>query len=84
MIVNTITVLADAEARVGESYHACDALCDWIEAQFTESEHPDTRALTLRRHVSPGGNTSPSAASGMGMVPLSVMVRAPHVRAFAT
>ncbi len=83
-VINTITVLADADARVGMSYHACDALCDWIEAQFTDSEHPDTRALTLRRHVSPGGNTSPSAASGMGMVPLSVMVRAPHVRAFAS
>lgn len=83
VVINTITVLADADARVGASYHACDALCDWIEAQFTDSEHPETRALTLRRHINPGGNASPSAASGMGMVPLSVMVRAPHVRAFA-
>ncbi len=84
VVINTITVLADAQAQVGASYHACDALCDWIETQFSDSEHPDTRALTLRRHVSPGGNASPSAASGMGMVPLSVMVRAPHVRAFAS
>ncbi len=83
-IINSITVLADADAKVGASYHACDVLCDWIETTFAESVHPETRSLTLRRHVNPGGNTNPSATSGMGMVPLSVMVRAPHVRAMAS
>ena len=82
-MISTITLLADADAKVGESYHACDALCDWIETTFAESTHPDAKTLTLRRHVSPTGNTSAAAASGMGMVPLSVMVRAPHVRAVA-
>ena len=83
-VINSITILADADAKVGASYHACDQLCDWIETTFAESMHPETRSLTLRRHVNPGGNTNPSAASGMGMVPLSVMVRAPHVRAMAS
>jgi hypothetical protein len=83
-VINSITILADADAKVGASYHACDQLCDWIETAFAESMHPETRALTLRRHVNPGGNTNPAAASGMGMVPLSVMVRAPHVRAMAS
>jgi hypothetical protein len=83
-VINSITVLADADAKVGLSYHACDLLCDWIETTFTESPHPGTRSLTLRRHVNPGGRANPAAASGMGMVPLSVMVRAPHVRDLAT
>ena len=83
-VINSITILADADAKVGLSYHACDQLCDWIETTFAESLHPETRSLTLRRHVNPGGNANPSAASGMGMVPLSVMVRAPHVRAMAS
>jgi hypothetical protein len=81
--ISTITLLADADARVGTAYHACDALCEWIETTFAESDHPAAKSLTLRRHVSPTGNTSAAAASGMGMVPLSVMVRAPHVRAAA-
>ena len=81
--ISTITLLADADAKVGVSYHACDVLCDWIETTYAESLHPAARTLTLRRHVSPTGNTSAAAASGMGMVPLSVMVRAPHVRAVA-
>lgn len=84
-VINSITVLADADAKVGASYHACDVLCDWIETTFAESVHPETRSLTLRRHVNPGGGSaSPSATSAMGMVPLSVMVRAPHVRAMAS
>lgn len=81
--ISTITLLAEADAKVGVAYHACDALCEWIEATFAESTHPAAKSLTLRRHVSPTGNTSAAAASGMGMVPLSVMVRAPHVRAVA-
>lgn len=81
--ISTITLLADADAKVGVSYHACDVLCEWIETTYADSTHPAARSLTLRRHVSPTGNTSAAAASGMGMVPLSVMVRAPHVRAAA-
>lgn len=83
IVISSITLLADADAKVGESYHACDVLCGWIETTFAESSHPAAKALTLRRHVSPGGNAGAAAASGMGMVPLSVMVRAPHVRAVA-
>ena len=81
--LTTITVLADADAKVGAAYHACDSLCDWIETTYAESTNPAAKSLTMRRHVSPGGNTSAAAASGMGMVPLSVMVRAPQVRAAA-
>lgn len=83
IVISSITLLADADAKVGVSYHACDVLCDWIETTYAESPHPAAKALTLRRHISPGGNASAAAASGMGMVPLSVMVRAPHVRAVA-
>lgn len=79
-VVNSITVLADADARVGAAYHACDTLCEWIEQAYAASEHPDARALTLRRHASPGGTSMPLASAGMGMVPLAVMVRAAHVR----
>lgn len=80
IVISTITLLADADARVGAAYHACDSLCEWIETTYADSPHPEAKSLTLRRHVSPTGNTSAAAASGMGMVPLSVMVRAPHVR----
>lgn len=82
-VVNSITVLADADARVGAAYHACDTLCDWIEQAYADSSHPDARSLTLRRHNGPGNTTGPGAAAGMGMVPLAVMVRAAHVRAGA-
>ncbi len=81
-VINTITVLADADARVGASHHACDVLCTWIESTYTNSSHPSARSLTLRRHNS-GTSTNVSAASGLGMVPLSVLVRAPHIRAAA-
>jgi hypothetical protein len=81
-IITTITVLAEADSRVGDAYHACDVLCSWVETTFSESTHPDARSLTLRRHVS-AGTTNVAAASGLGMVPLSVLVRAPHVRAVA-
>jgi hypothetical protein len=63
--IDAITVLADAQARVGDAHHACDDLCVWIDAAFTQAGAP----LALRRrhvHASNGG---------MGMVPLSVLVR---------
>jgi hypothetical protein len=51
-----------------------------VEQTYASSEHPSARALTLRRHASPGGTAAPMVTAGMGMVPLAVMVRAAHVR----
>lgn len=66
--INAITVLADEDARVGDAHRACDDLCVWIDAAFTDAGAP----LSLRRrHVT-------AANAGMGMVPLSVLVRAVH------
>jgi hypothetical protein len=66
--INAITVLADAEAKVGDAHRACDDLCVWIDAAFTDAGVP----LSLRRrHVT-------AANAGMGMVPLSVLVRSAH------
>ena len=78
-IINTITVLADADLKVGAAYHACDVLCAWIEATYAASDHPAARSLTLRRHVGTS-TTGPSSGPGLGMVPLSVLVRTPQVR----
>ena len=80
-LINTITVLADADLRVGEAYHACDVLCSWIETTFAESDHPAARSLTLRRHVGTAGSSTTPSAPSFGMVPLSVLVRTTHVRA---
>ena len=66
--ITAITVLADEDARVGDAHRACDDLCVWIDASFTDAGAP----LSLRRrHVT-------AANAGMGMVPLSVLVRTVH------
>jgi hypothetical protein len=70
--INAITVLADADARVGDAHLACDDLCAWIDAEFTDAG----AALTLRRR-----HVTAAAASGLGMVPLSVLVRTANVAA---
>ena len=78
-IINTITVLADADLRVGEAFHACDELCAWIEAAYADSDHPAARSLTLRRTNSSPVNPG-STPAGLGLVPLSVLVRTSQVR----
>jgi hypothetical protein len=82
-LINTITILADADLRVGEAYHACDVLCSWVEATFADSEHPAARSLTLRRHVGSSGSATPAPGAQLGMVPLGVLVRTSQVRADA-
>jgi hypothetical protein len=81
-LINTITILADADLRVGDAYHACDVLCTWVETTFAESTHPAARSLTLRRHVGASGG-APSPGAQLGMVPLGVLVRTSNVRADA-
>jgi len=81
-LINTITVLADADLRVGDAYAACDMLCAWVEATFAESAHPAARSLTLRRHVGASG-AAPAPGAQLGMVPLGVLVRTSQVRADA-
>ena len=66
-----LTVMADEDARVGEAYRACEALCDWIE-----SVEP-VAGVALRRH--PGG-VSTAMGSGWGLIPLAAMVRAVPTR----
>jgi hypothetical protein len=82
-LINTITILADADLRVGEAYHACDVLCSWVEATFADSDHPAARSLTLRRHVGASGSSTPAPGAQLGMVPLGVLVRTSQVRAHA-
>jgi hypothetical protein len=79
-LINTITILADADLRVGDAYHACDVLCAWVEATFADSTHPAARSLTLRRHVGASG-AAPAPGAQLGMVPLAVLVRTSQVRA---
>jgi len=81
-LINTITILADADLRVGDAYHACDVLCTWVETTFAESTHPAARSLTLRRHVGASG-AAPAPGAQLGMVPLGVLVRTSQVRADA-
>jgi hypothetical protein len=64
-MINAVTVLADADARVGDAHHACDDLCVWIDAAYTDAGTP---FALRRRHVT-------ASNGGMGMVPLSVLVR---------
>jgi hypothetical protein len=80
-LINTITILADVDLTVGEAYHACDALCAWVESTFAESDHPAARSLTLRRHVGSSGSSAPAPGAQLGMVPLGVLVRTSPVRA---
>jgi hypothetical protein len=82
-LINTITILADADLRVGDAYHACDVLCSWVEATFAASDHPAARSLTLRRHVGSSGSSAPAPGPQLGMVPLGVLVRTSQVRANA-
>jgi len=80
--ISTITVLADADARVGAAHHACDVLCSWVEDTYATSTHPAARSFALRRHQS-GASAGPEAGAGMGMVSLATLVRVPHIRAVA-